>query len=73
MIWNIRPFLIIFYIVFICNNVKIKHFCTLYKKTTLRCFFIIKMSFWNEKETKIFFKELPFYNASIEKPYININ
>ena len=31
------------------------------------------MSFWNEIETKIFFKELPFYNASIEKPYININ
>ena len=35
------------------------------------------MSFWNEKETKILFKKLPFYNASINKPYIkspnNIN
>ena len=28
------------------------------------------MSFWDEKETKILFTELPFYNALIEKPYI---
>ena len=28
------------------------------------------MSFWDEKETKRLFKELPFYNALIEKPYI---
>ena len=28
------------------------------------------MSFSYEKETKILFKELPFYNASIQKPYI---
>ena len=29
------------------------------------------MSFWDEKETKRLFKELPFYNALIEKPCIN--
>ena len=27
------------------------------------------MSVWNEKEAKRLFKELPFYNAFIEKPY----
>ena len=27
----------------------------------------IKMSFWNEKEAKILFQKLPFYNALIEK------
>ena len=30
----------------------------------------IKMSFWDEKEVKKLFQELPFYNASVEKPYI---
>ena len=30
----------------------------------------MKMSFWVEKKTKTLFKELPFYNTSIEKPYI---
>ena len=28
------------------------------------------MRFWDEKEAKRLFKEFPFYNASIEKPYI---
>ena len=28
------------------------------------------MSFWNEKEVKRLFKKLPYYNASLEKPYI---
>ena len=28
------------------------------------------MCFWDRKEVKRLFKELPFYNASIEKPYI---
>ena len=28
------------------------------------------MSFGDEKEAKRLFKELPFYNASIEKPYV---
>ena len=28
------------------------------------------MSFWDEKEAKRLFKELPFYSALIEKPYI---
>ena len=28
------------------------------------------MSFWNEKEAKGLFQELPFYNTFIEKPYI---
>ena len=28
------------------------------------------MSYWDENEAKILFKELPFYNASIEKSYI---
>ena len=28
------------------------------------------MNFCDEKETKSFFEELPFYNASIEKSYI---
>ena len=28
------------------------------------------MSFWNEKEVKQLFQELPFYNALIEKPKI---
>ena len=28
------------------------------------------MSFWDEKEVQELFKELPFYNAFIEKPYI---
>ena len=28
------------------------------------------MSFWDEKEAKRLFKELPFYNKFIEKPYI---
>ena len=31
---------------------------------------LLQMSFWDEKETKILFTELPFYNALIEKPYI---
>ena len=35
------------------------------------------MSFWDEKEVKRLFKELPFYNVAIEIPYIkrlnNIN
>ena len=26
------------------------------------------MSFWDEKEAKILFEELPFYNVLIEKP-----
>ena len=30
----------------------------------------IKMSFWDEKEAKILFQELPFYNTLIEKPRI---
>ena len=30
----------------------------------------MKMSFWNKKEVKILFKKLPYYNASLEKPYI---
>ena len=29
------------------------------------------MSFWDEKEAKKLFKELPFYKNPIEKPYIN--
>ena len=28
------------------------------------------MGFWNEKEAKILFQELPLYNALIEKPRI---
>ena len=28
------------------------------------------MSFWDEKEVKKLFQELPFYNAPVEKPYI---
>ena len=28
------------------------------------------MSFWDEKEAKILFQELPFYNTLIEKPRI---
>ena len=28
------------------------------------------MNFWDEKEVKRFFEELPFYNVSIEKLYI---
>ena len=28
------------------------------------------MNFWDEKEAKRLFKELSFYNTSIEKPYI---
>ena len=28
------------------------------------------MSVWDEKEAKRLLKELPFYNALIEKPYI---
>ena len=28
------------------------------------------MSFWNEKEAKKLFQELPFYNGLIEKPKI---
>ena len=28
------------------------------------------MSFWDEKEAKRFFQELPFYNVPIEKPKI---
>ena len=28
------------------------------------------MGFWDRKEEKRLFKKLPFYNASIEKPYI---
>ena len=31
----------------------------------------MEMSFWCEKETKILFQELPFYNVLIEKPLIN--
>ena len=30
----------------------------------------IKMSFWDEKEVKRLFQELPFYNVLIEKPCI---
>ena len=30
----------------------------------------IKMSFWDEKEAKKIFQELPFYNVFIEKPRI---
>ena len=30
----------------------------------------MKMSYWDEKEAKRFFQELPFYNAAIEKPKI---
>ena len=29
------------------------------------------MSFWNEKEAKELFQELPFYNVLIEKPKTN--
>ena len=29
------------------------------------------MSFWNEKEAKTLFQELPFYNALTEKPKLN--
>ena len=28
------------------------------------------MSFWDGKEAKILFKEQPFYNTLIEKPYV---
>ena len=28
------------------------------------------MCFWDEREAKILFQKLPFYNALIEKPYI---
>ena len=28
------------------------------------------MSLWDEEETNRLFQELPFYNVSIEKPYI---
>ena len=37
---------------------------------TQKYFFIIKKSFWDEKEAKALLEELRFYNASIEKPYI---
>ena len=30
------------------------------------------MSFWNQKEAKELFQELPFYNALIEKPKIKL-
>ena len=30
----------------------------------------LKMSFWDEKEAKRLFQELPFYNVLIEKPHI---
>ena len=30
------------------------------------------MSFWDEKEAKSLFQELPFYNVLIEKPKLNI-
>ena len=30
------------------------------------------MSFWDRREAKILFKELPFYNALIEKPYTDL-
>ena len=30
----------------------------------------IKMSFWDEKEVKRLFQELPFHNVLIEKPRI---
>ena len=32
--------------------------------------YVIKMSFWNEKEIKKIFQELPFYNVLMEKPKI---
>ena len=32
----------------------------------------IKMNFWDEKETKRLFQELPFYNTFIEKPRIKL-
>ena len=31
------------------------------------------MSFWDEKEAKRLFEELPFYNTLIEKPYTLIH
>ena len=34
------------------------------------CIDDIKMGFWNEKEAKRLFQELPLYNALIEKPRI---
>ena len=30
------------------------------------------MCFWNEKETKILFQELPFYNILIGKPNLKV-
>ena len=30
------------------------------------------MTFWNEKEARKLFQELPFYNVLIEKPKISI-
>ena len=33
--------------------------------------YVIKLSFWNEKEAKILFQTLPFYNFLIQKPKIN--
>ena len=30
------------------------------------------MSFWDEKEAIGFFKELPFCNGLIEKPYVKV-
>ena len=32
----------------------------------------MKMNFWDEKETKRLFQELPFYNTFIEKPRIKL-
>ena len=41
-----------------------------YKNDISNKIYIIKMSFWDEKEANWLFQELPFYNTSIEKPYI---
>ena len=30
------------------------------------------MHFWDKREAKKFFVELPFYNVQIKKPHINI-
>ena len=45
------------FVMFICN-------------ITEKFLYVIKVSFWDEKEAKKLFQKLPFYNIFIEKPKI---
>ena len=60
MIWNKWPFCIVFFVVFLCNVVQIKHFA------------IYNNGGWGKikyhPDAVEYFKELPFYNKYIEKP-----